>query len=213
VIGIAYRSTWIATMTLCGCTLLGSFVVTVIHDSTIGIIAASQRGMLEANLSTLLDPRYYDNHIIDTYIEVLAPEWLGTEQPVKIYLALKKGQPVALFATPIASDGYNGPIQILVGILTDGTISGVRVLDHKETPGFSDVIDEKKSNWIMGFTGRSIKNPSPDRWSLKKDGGAFDQYTGATITQRAIVRATSKLLEYVKSHSEQLFTVNSTEHE
>ena len=141
------------------------------------------------------------------------PEWLGTEQPVKIYSALKKGQPVALFATPTAPDGYNGPIQILVGIHIDGTISGVRVLNHKETPGLSDGIDEEKSNWILGFTGRSIQNPSPDRWYLKKDGGAFDQYTGATITQRAIVRATSKFLEYFKSHREQLFTVKSAENE
>jgi len=140
----------------------------------------------------------------------VAPEWLGTQEPVTVYRARKHGQPVALFATPVAPDGYSGPIQLLIGVRADGALAGVRVLSHKETPGLGDGIDEKRSPWILAFTGKSLSDPGPDGWKVKKDGGAFDQFTGATITPRAVVKATHKFLEYVQTHREQLFAPSRT---
>lgn len=135
---------------------------------------------------------------------MVAPEWLGTDQPVTVYRARKSGQPVALFATPVAPDGYSGPIQLLVGVYADGTLAGVRVLAHKETPGLGDAIDEKRAPWIFGFAGKSLSNPGLDGWRVKKDGGSFDQFTGATITPRG-GQATRRFLEYVRDHRDALF--------
>ena len=93
----------------------------------------------------------------------------------------------------------------MIGVYADGTLAGVRVLAHKETPGLGDGIDEKHSPWILAFTGKSLENPLLDRWKVKKDGGVFDQFTGATITPRAVVKATQRFLEYVQTHQDVLF--------
>jgi len=98
----------------------------------------------------------------------------------------------------------------LIGVYADGTLAGVRVLAHKETPGLGDGIDKRRSPWILAFAGKSLKNPEPDGWKVKKDGGAFDQFTGATITPRAVVKATRKFLEYVQMQREQLFAPTTT---
>ncbi len=97
---------------------------------------------------------------------------------------------------------------MLVGIYNDGTLAGVRVINHKETPGLGDKIDASRSDWIKQFEGLSLENPSSAKWKVKKDGGAFDQFTGATITPRAVVRAVKGSLEYFKNHREALFAIN-----
>jgi electron transport complex protein RnfG len=95
--------------------------------------------------------------VVEDRIEVVAPEWLGTDQPVAIYRARKNGQPVALFATPVAPDGYSGPIQLLIGAYADGTLAGVRVLAHKETPGLGDALDENGARrGFWRFAGKSL---------------------------------------------------------
>ena len=202
---IIARSMVIAALILTGFAVVGTGLVAVTHSGTKDIIAAANRAALEASLNRLVPAERYDNHVIDDRIEVVAPEWLGTDQPVAVYRARRDGQPVALFATPTAPDGYGGPIHLLVGVYADGTLAGVRVLAHKETPGLGDAIDEKRSPWILAFAGRSLTDPTPEKWKVKKDGGVFDQFTGATITPRAVVKATHKFLEYVQTHHEQLF--------
>lgn len=202
---IIARSMVIAALILTGFAVVGTGLVAVTYSGTKDIIAAANRATLEASLNRLVPAERYDNHVIDDRIEVVAPEWLGTDQPVTVYRARRDGQPVALFATPTAPDGYSGPIQLLVGVYADGTLAGVRVLVHKETPGLGDAIDEKRSPWILAFAGRSLTDPTPEKWKVKKDGGVFDQFTGATITPRAVVKATHKFLEYVQTHREQLF--------
>ena len=199
------RSMGVAALILTGFAVVGTGLVAVTYTGTKDIIAEAQRQALEANLNQLVPADRYDNRITEDAIEVTAPEWLGTDQPVKVYRARKDGQPVALFATPYAPDGYSGPIQLLIGVYADGTLAGARVLAHKETPGLGDGIEERRSPWILAFTGKSLGNPEPDRWKVKKDGGAFDQFTGATITPRAVVKATRKFLEYVQTHQAQLF--------
>ena len=199
------RSMGIAALILSGFAVVGTGLVAVTYTSTRDIIAEAQRKALEASLNQLVPADRYDNRVTEDRIEVVAPAWLGTDQPVTVYRARKNGQPVALFATPVAPDGYSGPIQLLVGVYADGTLAGARVLAHKETPGLGDGIDEKRSPWILAFAGKSLENPRPDGWKVKKDGGAFDQFTGATVTPRAVVKATRKFLEYVQTHREQLF--------
>jgi electron transport complex protein RnfG len=199
------RSMGVATLILTGFAIVGTGLVAVTYTGTRDIIAEAQRKALEASLNQLVPADRYDNRVVEDRIEVVAPEWLGTDQPVTVYRARKEGQPVALFATPYAPDGYSGPIRLLIGVYADGTLAGARVLAHKETPGLGDGIEEKRSPWILAFSGRSLENPQRERWKVKKDGGAFDQFTGATITPRAVVKAIRKFLEYVQTHQARLF--------
>ena len=200
-----FRSMGMAALILAGFSVVGAGLVAVTYTSTKDIIAEAQQAALEASLNQLVPADRYDNRVVEDAIEIIASEWLGTDQPVTVYRARKNGQPVALFATPYAPDGYSGPIQLLIGVYADGTLAGVRVLAHKETPGLGDGIDEKRSPWILAFTGKSLENPPLERWKVKKDGGAFDQFTGATVTPRAIVKATRTFLEYVQTHRDALF--------
>jgi len=199
------RSMGVAALILPGFAIVGTGLVVVTYSGTRDIIAEAQRAALEASLNQLVPADRYDNRVTEDRIEVVDPEWLGTDQPVAVYRARRNGQPVALFATPVAPDGYSGPIQLLVGVYADGALAGVRVLAHKATPGLGDGIEEKRSPWILAFAGKSLDSPQSERWKVKKDGGVFDQFTGATITPRAVVKATRKFLEYVRNHREQLF--------
>jgi electron transport complex protein RnfG len=199
------RSMGMAALILAGFSVAGAGLVAVTYFGTRDIIAEAQRAALEASLNQLVPADRYDNRVAEDMLEVVAPEWFGTDQPVTVYRARKNGQPVALFATPYAPDGYSGPIQLLIGVYADGTLAGVRVLAHKETPGLGDAIEERRSPWILAFAGKSLGNPPLERWKVRKDGGVFDQFTGATITPRAVVKATGRFLEYVQSHQESLF--------
>jgi electron transport complex protein RnfG len=112
---------------------------------------------------------------------------------------------VAAIIPVTAPDGYTGAIDLIVGVNADGSIAGVRTLSHKETPGLGDKVDLKKSDWILGFNGRSLDNPKPRGWAVKKDKGVFDQFTGATITPRAVIAATLRALQYADANSATLF--------
>ena len=199
------RSMGIAALILTGFAVVGTGLVAITYSGTKNIIAEAQRAALEASLNQLVPADRYDNRVTEDRLEVVAPEWLGTDQPVTIYRARKNGQPVALFATATVPDGYSGPIQLLIGVYADGTLAGVRVLAHKETPGLGDGIEARRSPWILAFTGKSLTDPPLEQWKVKRDGGAFDQLTGATITPRAVVKAVRRFLEYVQKHQEQLF--------
>lgn len=199
------RSMGRAALILAAFALFGTGLVVVMYGATKDTIAREQRAALEATLNHLLPAERYDNQITEDRIYVTDREWLGSDEPVTFYRARKHGEPVALFATLVAPDGYSGPIQLLVGIAADGTLLGVRVLAHKETPGLGDGIEARRSPWILSFTGKSLGNPALEQWKVKKDGGVFDQFTGATITPRAVVNATRRFLQYVATHREKLF--------
>ena len=104
-----------------------------------------------------------------------------------------------------AVDGYNGNITLLAGINRDGSLRGVRVVSHKETPGLGDAIEAEKSDWIRAFSGRSLRDPAAEQWTVQRDGGEFDQFTGATITPRAVVNAVRMALEYYEANRGRLF--------
>ncbi len=174
-------------------------------------IAENQRQALLAALNELVDSSRYDNDILTDTLLLPATTELATTAPTQVYRARKKDTPVAIVLTSIAPDGYSGEIKLLVGIYYDGSLAGVRVIQHKETPGLGDKIDARKSNWILAFNGLSLQNPVESQWKVKKDGGEFDQFTGATITPRAVVTAVKNALLYFKQHREQLFEIATNE--
>lgn len=171
-------------------------------------IAMNQQSGVTAGLSALLAPNSYDNEPLLDRIEVTAPDLLGTARPVAVYRARKNGRPVAAVLRPIAPDGYRGPIELLVAIAYDGTLIGVQVLHHNETPGLGDQFETREADWLQAFEGLSLSNPPQQRWTVRKDGGDFDAFTGATITPRAIVKAVRRSLEFYRLHKEALFADN-----
>ncbi len=186
--------------------LIGGGVVAAIYQTTAPRIAEAERAYMLRSLHAVIPPSLHDNDIYHDMIEVRDPELLGTDKPVPVFRARREGRPVALAIMSVAPDGYNGAIRLLVGIRVDGTLLGVRVISHQETPGLGDAIEERRSDWILGFTGRSLSNPEPKGWHVQRDGGVFDQFTGATITPRAVVKAVYNTLRFYKRNKDWLFT-------
>lgn len=193
--------------------LLGLFavvattLVALTESSTREQIRENEREALLSGINALIPHEQYDNAILQDKIVLDATEALGTEEATTVYRARKQGNDVAVILTAIAPNGYSGKIKMLIGIYADGRLAGVRVIDHKETPGLGDKIDEKKASWILQFEGLSLTSPNADKWKVKKDGGEFDQFTGATITPRAVVGAVKRSLEYFRTHRDELFAV------
>ncbi len=188
---------------------VGTAMVAFTFDNTAARIAANERAALLRNLHTLIPPERHDNDLFTDALAVEDAALLGSSEPVMVYRARRQGWPVALVITPVAPDGYSGKIKLLVGIELDGSLSGVRVLSHRETPGLGDAIEVERSDWILGFTGLSLAQPRPDQWKVKRDGGVFDQFTGATITPRAVVQAVKKTLIYFERNRQMLFADKS----
>ena len=185
--------------------IIGSGVVGLTYKSTYEKIKHNEQLVLLRELNTILPPSEYDNDLLDDQIELEQDLLLGTSAPSKAYLAYKNNKPVAAVLSPIAPNGYSGPIHLLVGIYYDGTVAGVRVVKHRETPGLGDAVEAQRSDWILGFDNKSLQNPTIKNWKVKRDGGVFDQFTGATITPRAVVKAVRSALVYFKEHRKQLF--------
>ncbi|WKD50438.1 electron transport complex subunit RsxG [Microbulbifer spongiae] len=170
-----------------------------------------ERAIRKASAKALLEIIPLDRHsndlLVDTY-PIPRSYWsrLGLTQGGNINLARgENGRISAVIVPAIAPNGYSGPIKLLVGVNRDGTIAGVRVTSHRETPGLGDKVELKKSDWILQFDGLSLNNPPANEWKVQKDGGAFDQFTGATITPRAVVNEVRQVLEFVARYHEQIF--------
>lgn len=183
----------------------GTLLVTTTEQGTRVRIADNEREFLLRTLEVLVDPARYDNDLLTDTRTVVAPMALGTTEPVTVYRARRDDVPVALVLTAVAPDGYTGPIRLLVAVNRDGTLSGVRVLAHRETPGLGDGIEAARSDWILAFTGRSLGDPPTEGWAVRRDGGEFDQLTGATITPRAVVAAVHRVLQYYDAEQAMLF--------
>lgn len=137
------------------------------------------------SLEQVIPPSNYNNDLFEDTIMV-KPQ--PKDEEIKVYRARMNNTIVAV-AFKSTAIGYSGPIDIIMGIDKAGTLLGVRVISHSETPGLGDKIEVKKDNWITKFTGLSLTNTDRSKWKVKKDGGQFDQFTGATITPRAVVKA------------------------
>lgn len=194
----------LAALTLGLFALAGVGLVSATHETTRERIQANQRLDLLRKLQALVPADSVDNDMAQDLIRVHDAGLLGAEAST-VYRGRRQGQPVAVVLTATVPDGYAGPIQLLVAVRADGTLGGVRVVSHKETPGLGDKIEEEKSDWIQGFTNRSLQDPGEEHWGVKRDGGHFDQFAGATVTPRAVVRAIKNSLLYVRAQGVALY--------
>lgn len=189
--------------------LVGTAIMYLTFQHSRPYIEANERQVILRTLQVVLPGGEFDNDIVADVINVTSPQGLGSTEALPVYRARKNGQPVAVVMTAIAPDGYGGPIKLLIGVRLDGSVSGVRVVSHRETPGLGDAIEASRSDWIESFTGRSLTNTTAGEWRVRKDGGAFDQFTGATITPRAIVAAVQHALQYYRKQQDAIFTMDS----
>ncbi len=196
---------------LAGFAIGATSLVALTQSGTKQKIADNEKQTLLRAINAVVPANRYDNDVLNDTLVLPATEALHTTEDTIIYRARNQQQPAAVVLTAIAPNGYSGKIKLLIGIYADGSVSGVRVISHKETPGLGDKIDEKKANWVFKFNNRSLKNPAANRWSVKKDGGEFDQFTGATITPRAVVSAIKNALLYFEKNRDQLFAITETE--
>ena len=167
-------------------------------------IEAQQQKKLLSILNAIIPTETYDNSIQHDCAIMQSPEWLGSDESQHVYRARKGEQLVATAIETIAPDGYSGKIKLVVGVTGSGTVSGVRVLEHKETPGLGDKIDLRVSDWILSFDNQSYNQDRETRWAVRKDGGQFDQFTGATITPRAVVKAVKHAVIFSQQQWESL---------
>jgi len=189
----------------------GAALVGLTHDSTADDIRYNEQLTLLRKLNTIIPAEEYDNNLLNDTTMVPADYFLGTTTELKAYRARKGNKDVAVVLTVIATNGYNGPIEMLVGIYNNGNIAGVRIIKHRETPGLGDAIESSRSDWVKGFDQKNLLQPTEKGWKVKRDGGEFDQFTGATITPRAVVKTVHATLEYFKKHKTQLFSKKPTD--
>ena len=178
-------------------------LVAVTHYLTKDQIKQQEQAQLLSVLNQVIPHDRHDNELFSACTLVQAKE-LGTEQAMPAYIAKLNGEPSAIAIEAIAPDGYNGAIKVIVGMKIDGTILGTRVLSHQETPGLGDKIDLRVSDWILSFAGKQVTDSNLDRWKVRKDGGDFDQFTGATITPRAVVKSVKQAVQYVNQNNQAL---------
>ena len=187
----------------------GTTLVALTEYSAESAIAENERQLLLRNLYALLPREKLDNDIATDTLQLPASPLLGTDSTSLAYRARLGDEPVAVVFNSIAPNGYSGSIHLLVGVYVDGSLAGVRVVKHSETPGLGDAIDRRKSDWIRGFDGKSLTDPAAKGWQVKRDGGEFDQLTGATITPRAVVRAVHNTLLYYRDNADMIFKPDS----
>lgn len=184
--------------------MAGTALLAGVDFFTADRIAEQERRVVLEQLGRII-PEHYDESLLDDRITITDENFFPKGQRVTVWRARDKGAPLAVILKFNAVNGYSGDITLLAGIDVDGELRGVRVISHKETPGLGDAIEIEKSPWILGFSGKSLVRPAPDLWKVRRDGGEFDQFTGATITPRAVVDAVRMALQYYGANREFLF--------
>ena len=202
---------WLASIGLSGTVLALFAAITsvAIGWTYLGTKAQIDFEVRRAEARQLLEifpPDTHDNEIVDDVFEVAAETaLLGIRERRQGYRVRRGNTVVGVILPATARDGYSGDIRALVGVRRDGSVAGVRVVDHRETPGLGDKVDLRKSDWILDFNERSLANPALSGWNVAKEGGVFDQFTGATVTPRAVILATRRALEYATLNAASLF--------
>ncbi|EGR0171284.1 electron transport complex subunit RsxG [Vibrio alginolyticus] len=168
-------------------------------------IKVQEQKQLLSVLNQVIPENMHDNALTQACTMVTSPD-LGTLRAMPAYLATKNGEPTAIAIESIAPDGYNGEIKVITGIDNQGNILGTRVLNHQETPGLGDKIDLRVTDWILSFTGKQVTENNWNSWKVRKDGGDFDQFTGATITPRAVVKVVRNTVNYVNQSREDILS-------
>ncbi len=186
-------------------------LVAVTHSTSAPRIEQNRQDFLEQSLAPVLAGIDYDGALSESTILIAPPHGLPGDDEVPVYRVYAGGEPVAALFVVRARGGFSGPIRLLIGISADGEITGVRVLEHRETPGLGDLIDADKSDWINQFNGKSLVTPAVTAWSIKRDGGEFDQLTGASITPRAVIKAIKETMLYFESNRDVVFAQGADE--
>lgn len=184
--------------------LFASVLLGVTNCSTQGAIQQRLDEDLKHSLAEVIPADLYDNNLLQDTVKLPSAQYNIGAAETLVYRARKAGELTAVAFKFTAPDGYSGAIDMIIGINGNGEILGLRVLSHKETPGLGDKIELAKSNWILSFNSFSLENLSPNKWAVKKDGGQFDQFAGATITPRKSVQATYRSLQFFKDQKELL---------
>jgi len=188
-------------------------LVAATYQLTAERIAANEQAWLERSLEPALSGVFFEGSVTGSKLIIPPPHELPGNDAAIVYRVFAEGEPVAALFAVTARDGYSGPIRILVGIGVDGIVTGVRIVEHRETPGLGDRIDQSRSDWVYQFDGHALGNPVEARWLLDVDGGEFDQLTGASVTPRAVIKAIKETLIYFVARREEIFTLPPTEDE
>lgn len=175
-------------------------LIAVTQQGTAERIAESQRRVQMSALNEILPHDQHDNDLLEDSFEIYDRPHLQHFRPAVAYRGRQDGQVVAVIMPVVAPDGYSGRIDLLVGVRANGELAGVRVIGHRETPGLGDKVELSKSQWVLSFNGKSLTMPAPEDWGVRKDGGEFDQFVGATITPRAVVQAVYRALLYFEEN-------------
>ncbi|UVW34751.1 electron transport complex subunit RsxG [SAR92 clade bacterium H455] len=189
--------------------LVTSLILATTNELTYERIEQSEREAAQRALLEIIPLERHDNDMLMDVQPVPEQYWatLGLKKGGNIHIARDQGQPVAAIIPAVTPDGYSGAISMIIGINFNGSIAGVRVVEHRETPGLGDKVDLKKSDWILSFNGKSLVNPQASGWKVKKEGGDYDQFTGATITPKAVVNQVLKTLQYFEDDRERLLQI------
>lgn len=187
---------------------IGTLLLASVFDVTRAPIEASEKAARLSLFKEILPAENYDNDLLASQVMIAPNALLGNRLPSIANVAKQQQQTAGVILEAIAHDGYSGDIKLLIAIRADGSISGVRVLAHKETPGLGDYIDIAHGNWIKLFDNESLEKTAAEKWQVKKDGGQYDYMVGATITPRAVVKAVKQALQFYQQNKQTLFAVN-----
>lgn len=205
------KSTLRTALNLLFFTVIGTAILAFTFNITYERIAQSEETAKLKLINQVAPQTLYDNDLVKDTVTLPASTQLGTEQETIAYRGRLKGQPSIIVVEAIAPDGYSGKIGMIVAINYNGSVSGVRVVTHKETPGLGDYIEHAKNSWISLFSGASHQRYHEDDWKVKKDGGQIDYMAGATITPRAVTKAVHKALHYFEENRANLFIEHATD--
>lgn len=191
-------------------TLAFTTLMAEVYQITKPVLDATALDAKRRLIAEVLPANVYDNDLLADAIELPPLPELGLAEPTRLYRARKEGQPSALVFETAAPDGYSGEIRLILAVRADGRLAAVRVTQHRETPGLGDYIDpkkdkNKKSPWIAQFDNRDFATTPQEKWRVKKDGGIFDQHAGATISARAVTKATARAMAWVLDRQDRLY--------
>jgi electron transport complex protein RnfG len=194
--------------TLTAFAFIGTALLSYIFAITRAPIEASEAEAKLSLFKQIMPQENFDNDILNNVLQIAPSPLLGNRVPAQVNIAKLNKQVAGVILEAVAHDGYSGDIKLLIAYRADGTISGVRVLAHKETPGLGDYIDITHGDWIKAFDNESLTKTPAQQWQVKKDGGKFDYMAGATITPRAVVKAVLKATQYFEENKQSLLAEN-----
>lgn len=197
---------WQGALILAALAAFCTVLVAVTHSYTAPLIHANEQAFLEQSLKPVLGGIEYETELSRSVLTLPVPHGLPGSEAAVIYRVYADGEPAAALFVVSARDGFAGPIKLLIGVKIDGSVTAVRILQHTETPGLGDMIESSKSDWLQQFDSTSLSSPPEASWKIKREGGEFDQLTGASVTPRAVITAVKETLIYFDTNRDFVFS-------